>query len=127
MANMVNASPIAFTKHPSPSFSFLSSQPITSSKFASDSVKSAVFSNVKGRAFFAPILAYKNLNSEDIVDINKVELVKENELEEEDSTTDETLMYSFSPLPLMFVAALPGGNATVILLYIKPLFGASLN
>ncbi|XP_016462323.1 uncharacterized protein LOC107785512 [Nicotiana tabacum] len=117
MANMVNASPIAFTKHPSPSFSFLSSQPITSSKFASDSVKSAVFSNVKGRAFFAPILAYKNLNSEDIVDINKVELVKENELEEEDSTTDETLMYSFSPLPLMFVAALPGAGS------IRSLFG----
>lgn len=114
MANMVNASPIAFTKHPSPSFSFLSSQPITSSKFASDSVKSAVFSNVKGRAFFAPILAYKNLNSEDIVDINIVELVKEDEVEEE-SLTNETLLYSFSPLPLIFAAALPGGNTAVIL------------
>ncbi|XP_016463632.1 uncharacterized protein LOC107786630 [Nicotiana tabacum] len=119
MANMVNASPIAFTKHPSPSFSFLSSQPITSSKFASDSFKSAVFSNAKRRAFFAPTLAYKNLNSEDIVDINIVELVKEDEVEEE-SLTNETLLYSFSPLPLIFAAALPGAGT------IRSLFGPSV-
>ncbi|KAK4343046.1 hypothetical protein RND71_038862 [Anisodus tanguticus] len=115
MANIANASSIAFTKHPS--FSLINYQPIISSKISSKSLKNEVFGNAKRKAMLAPPLAYKKLNSEDIVDINIVELNKENEVEEEDCTIDETLLYSFNPLPLMFVAALPGAGT------IRSLFG----
>ncbi|XP_060201468.1 uncharacterized protein LOC132630002 [Lycium barbarum] len=118
MANIVNASPIAFTKYTSPSFSSINYQPIISSKITSEFLKNEVFGNAKRRVLLAPTLAYKKLNSEDIVDLNIVELNKENEVEKEDySSTDETFLYSFNPLPLMFVAALPGAGT------IKSLFG----
>ncbi|CAN4121498.1 unnamed protein product [Withania somnifera] len=96
MANMVNASQIAFTKHPS--ICLLNYRP-----------KTEVFGNAKRRG----------LNSKDIVDVNIVEIVKEeNEVEESFSTNEnETLLYSFSPLPLMFIAALPGAGT------IRSLFG----
>lgn len=108
MANMLNASQIAFTKY----------QSIVSSKFSYESLKNEAFSNVKRRVCLAPPLAYKKLNSEDIVDVNIVEIVKEeNEVEEFSSNENETLLYSFSPLPLMFFAALPGAGT------IRSLFG----
>ncbi|MCD7468811.1 hypothetical protein HAX54_007304 [Datura stramonium] len=119
--NMVNVSPIAFTKYPS--LSFFNYQPIISSRISSESLKNEVFGNAKKRVFLAPPpLAYnKKLHCEDFVDVNIVELVKEqnDEVEEEDFsfTNDETLLYSFNPLPLMFVAALPGAGT------IRSLFG----
>ncbi|KAL3358287.1 hypothetical protein AABB24_015431 [Solanum stoloniferum] len=112
MANIVNASPIAFTKYPS--FSLLNYQPIISSKISYKSLKN----ETKRRIFLAPPLAYKKLNCEDInVDLKIVELEKEENEVEEMSFTNETFLYSYNPLPLMFVAALPGAGT------IRSLFG----
>ncbi|XP_004246621.1 uncharacterized protein [Solanum lycopersicum] len=104
MANIVNASPIAFTKYPFSSL--LNYQPIISSKFSNKSLKN----ETKRRIF----LAYKKLNCEDInVDVKIVGLEKE----EMSFTNNETFLYSFNPLPLMFLAALPGAGT------ISSLFG----
>ncbi|KAK4730901.1 hypothetical protein R3W88_023889 [Solanum pinnatisectum] len=57
------------------------------------------------------------MNCEDIVDVKIVELEKEENEVEEMCFTNETFLYSFNPLPLMFVAALPGAGT------IRSLFG----
>ncbi|CAN4117122.1 unnamed protein product [Withania somnifera] len=110
MANMLNASQIAFTKK---------YQSIITSKFSYESLKNEVFTNTKRRGYLAPHpLAYKKLKSEN--NVNIFEMVKqENEVEENICTNEstETLLYSFSPLPLMFIAALPGAGT------IRSLFG----
>ncbi|KAM3341216.1 putative protein isoform X1 [Capsicum galapagoense] len=104
MANMLNASQIAFTKYPS--FSLFN--------YYQQSSKNVVFGNAKIRGCLATTLAYKKLSSKNIVEIVK----EENEVEEKFSSNEsETLLYSFSPLPLMFIAALPGAGT------IRSLFG----
>lgn len=62
------------------------------------------FALAKKRDLFSPISAFNNKKICDSVDTAED---KDDALEE----PVETLLYSFSPLPLLFVASLPGGNA----------------
>ncbi|KAG5553627.1 hypothetical protein RHGRI_011501 [Rhododendron griersonianum] len=67
------------------------------------------------RAFFIPSFALKNrIHCEAHVDRTQNE---EEEEEEEEVEPNETPLYSFTPLPLLFVAALPGAGT------VKSLFG----
>ena len=61
------------------------------------------------RPLLSPLLV-KNDKFCEVID-NKANEEEEEEMEE----TSETFLYSFSPLPLLFVAALPGGTFLLIL------------
>lgn len=107
---MVNAVSVAFRPNPSPFL--LPSTSYSSFPSISPAKKSELltFALGKRRDFFSPISAFKNTEICDSVDT----------AEDKDDALDEpveTLLYSFSPLPLLFVASLPGA-ATV-----RSLFG----
>lgn len=107
MALMVNAtSLLSVAQHSFPSLGLTSSSPrILSCK----SFKCPLLiQGPKTRAVFPSVFALKNrYDTEVAVDI--VVEDKEDEAVTEKPRT-ETLLYSFTPLPLLFVAALPGGN-----------------
>ncbi|KAF7146378.1 hypothetical protein RHSIM_Rhsim04G0144000 [Rhododendron simsii] len=100
----------------------------TSSVITSCKIPSAGSSFPLGRtarAFFFPTLALKNrIHCEAHVDRAQNE---EEEEEEEEVEPNETLLYSFTPLPLLFVAALPGVitrlNIRIAAGTVKSLFG----
>ncbi|KAL2481358.1 hypothetical protein Adt_34324 [Abeliophyllum distichum] len=107
---MVNAVSVSFRPTPSP---FL--LPSTSlSSFPSISLTKnselLTFALAKRRALFSPISAFKNKKI--CVSVDTAE-DKDDALED----SNETLLYSFSPLPLLFVASLPGAST------VRSLFG----
>jgi hypothetical protein len=59
------------------------------------------------RLLISPAFAMKKETAATVI---AVAADKEEEEEEEMEEPGETLLYSFTPLPLLFVAALPGGN-----------------
>lgn len=109
---MVNAaSLLGVAQHPFPSLGLTSSSPRIPS---SNSFKSPLLIHgAKTRPVFPPVFALKNRYDSEVA----VDIVVEDEEDEAETVTEkprtETLLYSFTPLPLLFVAALPGGNVNV--------------
>ncbi|XP_062117346.1 uncharacterized protein LOC133831160 isoform X2 [Humulus lupulus] len=68
---------------------------------------SNVIETTRRRPLLSPLLMKNNTFCEVVLESNEV---NEEEMEEL-SDTHETLLYSFNPLPLLFVAALPGAGA----------------
>lgn len=104
---MVNASPFAFVAKSSTSFlpsTFFSSIPLNSTRLPYGYVRCSSFSYPE-RA----LLVAKSKICE-AIDMSEV---KEDKAEEEVCSKEETLLYSFTPLPLLFVAALPGGKCSI--------------
>nr|GMD44524.1 Di-heme cytochrome, transmembrane [Ipomoea batatas] len=116
MALMVNAaSLLGVAQHPFPSLGLTSSSPRIPS---SNSFKSPLLIHgAKTRPVFPPVFALKNRYDSEVA----VDIVVEEEEDEAETVTEkprtETLLYSFTPLPLLFVAALPGAGA------VKSVFG----
>lgn len=112
MALMVNAaSLLGVAQLPFPSLGLTSSSPRIPS---SNSFKSPLLIHgAKTRPVFPPVFALKNRYDSEVA----VDIVVEEEEDEAETVTEkprtETLLYSFTPLPLLFVAALPGGNVNV--------------
>ncbi|XP_059646828.1 uncharacterized protein LOC132293385 [Cornus florida] len=104
---MMNIS-AAFRLH-FPSSPRFSNYPVTSSKMPSNSLPFALASRRCCGALPLPSFALKNRPCE------AVGIAEDSEEEMEEPS--ETLLYSFTPLPLLFVAALPGAGT------LKSLFG----
>lgn len=99
---VINASLVAFRPHSSPSLlpptSLCTPQP---SALATAAAKTR-------RAIFTSTFALKTSEISETVDV----IEEETDLMSEESSS-ETLLYSLSPLPLLLLAALPGGNARI--------------
>ncbi|KAL8040379.1 hypothetical protein ABFX02_10G094000 [Erythranthe guttata] len=68
--------------------------------------KQMPFASAKIRVFCTSTFALKNINTSETVDL----IEEENEIE-----SSETVLYSFSPLPLLLFAALPGATTVTSL------------
>lgn len=104
---MVNASPFAFVTKSStsflPSISF-SSIPLNSTRLPYSHVRCTSLGFPESAPLAAKRKIYEGIDmSEDT----------EDKAEEEVCSKEETLLYSFVPLPLLFVAALPGGKCSI--------------
>lgn len=88
---------------PSPTFSKIHTETWATTRITTRTARTLVIS---------PSFAMKNETSKHI---DKVE--EDEEVEEEMEESRETLLYSFTPLPLFFMAAFPGGKCCYHLLF----------
>ncbi|GAA0142410.1 hypothetical protein Leryth_022990 [Lithospermum erythrorhizon] len=111
---MVNASSPCL--HTVASFSSSSFLPSSSSRISTAFLDNGVaISSFNKRALLKVSCACNVKNSQPLQ--IGFEEDEENEVEENDGSRNETMLYSFSPLPLMVVAALPGAST------VRSLFG----
>ncbi|KAL7095907.1 hypothetical protein ACP275_10G051800 [Erythranthe tilingii] len=73
--------------------------------------KQMPFASAKIRAFCTSTFALKNINTSETVDL----IEEENDAISEEIESSETVLYSFSPLPLLLFAALPGATTVTSL------------
>ena len=86
---------------------FFSSFPNSSSFFKIPTHSLAATSTTLTRPLFTPSFVLKDDHCEVIAAFDQDEVEEEEDMRE----GRETLLYSFTPLPLLLVAALPGGNS----------------
>ncbi|KAF4370995.1 hypothetical protein F8388_002888 [Cannabis sativa] len=110
MAMVVTASTTALLHQHSlhlPKLSLFSRNHANPSSATCLKLDSHVIETTRRRPLLSPLLVKNDTLCEVVLDSNK----DNGEEMEELNDTHETLLYSFSPLPLLFVAALPGAGA----------------